>query len=125
MTNKVTERISFQYFLKQMKLYALILLDLNIVLKMYQTKSKTKSISHKVSKIKFDDSIMCECYCIAFIEYTIAEKALLDYTNLFFSIDYQNYDKKICKYSKEKYGKGKRKTCPFTERIRLNIKLCF
>lgn len=121
MTNKVKERISFQYFLKQIKLYALILLDLNIVFKMY----KTKYQSHKVSKIKFDDSIMCECYCIAFIKYTIAEKALLDDTNLFFPIDYQNYDKKICKYSKKKYGKRKRKTCPFTERIRLNIKLFF
>ena len=29
------------------------------------------------------EPIMCGFYCIAFIEYMLAEKSLLDYTNLF------------------------------------------
>ena len=39
--------------------------------------------------------------------YTAGE-ALLDCTNLFSPNDYQNNDKPIYKYSKEKYGKRKR-----------------
>ena len=48
-------------------------------------------------------------YCIAFIKYIIAGKILLDYTYLFASSDYQNKNKTIYKYFKDKYGKSKRK----------------
>ena len=30
-----------------------------------------------------DESIMCGFYCIAFMEYMVAGKTLLDYTNLY------------------------------------------
>ena len=40
-------------------------------------------------------SIICEFYCIAFIEYMVAGKTLLDYTNLFSSNDYKKNDKII------------------------------
>ena len=48
---------------------------------------------------------MCGFYCIAFKEYMIAVKILLDYNNLFSPGDYQKNDKIIYKYFKEKYGK--------------------
>ena len=53
------------------------------------------------------DSIMCKFYCITFLEYTIAGKTLLDYTNLFSPNDYQKNNKMIYKYFKEKYAKRK------------------
>ena len=43
--------------------------------------------------------LSCGFYCIAFIEYMLARKTLLDHTNLFFSNDYKNNDKIIQKYS--------------------------
>ena len=52
-------------------------------------KIKDKSITHNIFRIKCDDSIMCGFYCIAFIEYTITGKTLLDYANLFSPNDYQ------------------------------------
>ena len=52
---------------------------------------------------------MCEFYCIAFIEFMIAGKTLLDYTDLLFSNGYQKNDKIIYKSFKEKYGKRKHK----------------
>ena len=52
---------------------------------------------------------MCGFYCSSFIEYMIAEKALLGCTNLFLSNDYQKNDKIIYKYFKENYGKRKHK----------------
>ena len=45
-------------------------------------KVKDKSITHNIFRIPYDDSIMCEFYCIVFIENMIAGKTLLDYTNL-------------------------------------------
>ena len=46
-------------------------------------KIENNSITHNISGIQDDDSIMCRFYCVAFIEYTIEEKTLVDYTNLF------------------------------------------
>ena len=51
--------------------------------------------------------MMCEFYCMAFIEYMFAGKTLLDYTNLFSSIDYEKNDKIIYMYFKDKYVKSR------------------
>ena len=54
---------------------------------------------------------MCGFYCITFIEYMIAGKTKLDYTNLILPNDYHKNDKIIYKYFKDKYGKRKWKLC--------------
>ena len=48
---------------------------------------------------------MCRLSCMVFIEFMIAVKTLLDYTNTFSPNDYQKNDKIIHKDFKEKYGK--------------------
>ena len=48
---------------------------------------------------------MCGFYCITFIEYMLARKSLLDYTNSFSQNEYKKIKKKIYKYFKDKYGK--------------------
>ena len=48
---------------------------------------------------------MCGFYCIAFIEYILAEKNLLDGTNLFFLNHYKKNDRMIDKYFKDKYDR--------------------
>ena len=48
---------------------------------------------------------MCRFYYIAFIEYMLAGKALLDYTNCFSPNNYRNNDKLLYKYFKYKYGR--------------------
>ena len=52
-------------------------------------KIRDKSITHNIFKIQSDDSITCGFYFIAFIEYMLAGKILLDYTNLFSQNDYK------------------------------------
>ena len=69
-------------------------------------KIRDKSITHNKFRIESDDSIMCGFYCIAFIEYMLAGKTLLDYTNLFPPNDYKKNDKIIYKYFKDKYVKS-------------------
>ena len=48
-----------------------------------------KSITHNIFTIQDNDSIMCGFYSIAFKEYMLAGKSLLDYTNLFFPYNYK------------------------------------
>ena len=53
-----------------------------------------------------NESIMCGFYCIAFIEYMLVGKTLLDYINLFSPNAYKKNDKIIYnKYFKDKYGR--------------------
>ena len=44
-----------------------------------------ESITHNIFRIQDNESIMCGFYCIIFIEYMLAGKNLLDYTNFFFA----------------------------------------
>ena len=71
------------------------------------SKIKDKWITHKIFRIKYDESIMCGFYCITFIEYMPAGKPLLDYTNLFSSNDYKKNDKIINTDFKDKYVKSR------------------
>ena len=71
-------------------------------------KIKDKSITHNIFRIQSDDSITCGFYCIAFTEYMIAGKTLLDHTNLFSPNDYQKNENIICNYFKDKYEKVKK-----------------
>ena len=68
-------------------------------------KIRDKSITHNIFRIQDNESIMCGFYCIAFIEYMLAGKTLLDYTNLFSPNDYKKNDKIIYKYFKNRYGR--------------------
>ena len=64
------------------------------VLQEVLSKIKDKSITRKISRIQNDNSIMCGFYCIAFIEFMIAGKILLDYIHLF-SPNYYKKNEKI------------------------------
>ena len=52
-------------------------------------KIRDKSITHNIFRLQDNGSFMCAFYCIAFIEYMVARKILLDYTNLFSPNDYK------------------------------------
>ena len=51
-----------------------------------------------VYSIKVCDSIMCDYFCIRFIDFMLKGKIQLDYTNFFFPSDYKKNDKIILKY---------------------------
>ena len=52
--------------------------------------------------MKSDDSIMCEVYCISFIEYMVTGKTLLDYSHLISANGYKKNDKIIYRFGKIK-----------------------
>ena len=51
-----------------------------------------------IYRIQAFDPIMCGYFCIGFIDFMVNGKSLLDYTNLFSPIDYENNDKMMLKY---------------------------
>ena len=89
MTKKVKEHIVFHY------------------LKIMKDKMKDKSIAYNTFRTQDHDSIMRGFYCIAFTEYMLAGKTLLDYTNLLSPNDYKKNDKIMYKYLKDKYVKSR------------------
>ena len=73
-------------------------------------KFRDKSITHNILRIQYNESIMCEFYCITFIEDILAGKTLLVYSNFFSLSDYKMNGKKIYKYYKDKYGRSSKST---------------
>ena len=57
-------------------------------------------------RIQYNKSIKSWFYRIAFIEYMVAGKTLLDYTNLFSLNDYKKNGNIMYKYFKDKYVKS-------------------
>ena len=56
---------------------------------------KDKSITHNVFRMQYNEPIMYGFYCITFIEYMLAGKTLLCYTNLFSPNNHKKNDKTI------------------------------
>ena len=57
-----------------------------------------KNIITNIYRIQVFDSIMCGYFPIAFIDFMLKGKSLLEYTNLFSPNDYEYNDKIILKY---------------------------
>ena len=84
MIKKVKEHIGFHYLLTEILGVYLGSFGIEYILQEVLNKIRDKSITHNIFKIQDNESIMCEFNCIAAsIEYVLAGKALLDYTNLF------------------------------------------
>ena len=69
---------------------------------MFQKKFKkiirNKKMITNIYRIQAYDTIVCGYFCIGFIDFMLKGKSLLDYTNLFYPIDYEKNDKMILKY---------------------------
>ena len=68
----------------------------NVIKKFTVNKNTIKNIY----RIQAHNSMMCGYFCIGFIDFILTGKSLPDYTNLFFSNDYEKNEKIISKYFK-------------------------
>ena len=80
---KEKEYIAFHYLLTEILLFIFILLELNIFLKKYEEKSQINQLRTIYLEYNDNGSIICQFYCITFVEYILVGKTWLDYTNLF------------------------------------------
>ena len=60
-----------------------------------------KNIKANIYSVQANDSIMCGYFCIGFINFMLAAKTLIDYTNLFSPCDFDNKDQIILSYFKD------------------------
>ena len=56
---------------------------------------KNKDIIANIFRLQAYDSIMCDYFCIKFIDYMFDGKTLIDYTDLFSPHDFKKNDKII------------------------------
>ena len=68
------EEIGCHHLLIERQLYTFILLGIEYVPQELLKKIKYKKMTHSIFRIQ--ESVMCGFYCIAFIEYILAEKTL-------------------------------------------------
>ena len=79
--------------------------EIEYILQEVLNQIRDKQITHNIFKIQNNESIMCRFHCIAFVEYMLAGKTFLNYTNLFFLNDHIKNEKIICKFFKDKYDR--------------------
>ena len=62
---------------------------------------RNKNIKAKIFRIQANNSVMCGYFCIGFIDFMLAGKTLIDYTNLFSPYDFDKNDQIIFSYFKD------------------------
>ena len=60
-----------------------------------------KNIKPNIYRVQANNSIMCGYFCIGFIDFMLAGKTLIDYTNLFSPYDFNKNDQIIFSYFKD------------------------
>ena len=60
-----------------------------------------KNIKANIYRVQSNNSIMCGYFCIGFIDFMLAGKTLIDYTNLFSPYDFDKNDRIILSYFKD------------------------
>ena len=59
---------------------------------------ENRNIKANIFRIQAHDSIMCEYFCIGFIDFMFKGKSLTEYTNLFSPNDFKRNDDTILNY---------------------------
>ena len=60
-----------------------------------------RNIKANVFRVQANNSIMCDYFCIGFIDFILAGKTLIDYINLFSPQDFDKNDQIIISYFKD------------------------
>ena len=63
--------------------------------------AENKEIIANIFQLEANDSVMCEYFCIRFIDFTLAGKKLTDFTNMFSAHDFEKNDGMIPSYFKD------------------------
>ena len=60
-----------------------------------------RNIKANIFRIQANNSVMCGYFCIGFIDFMLASKTMIDYTNLFSPYDFNKNDSIIFSYFKD------------------------
>ena len=62
---------------------------------------RNKYINANIFRVQANNSVMCEYFCIGFIDFILAGKTLTDFTNIFSPHDFKKNDDIILSYFKD------------------------
>ena len=96
---QVLVRIGLLNFVKKVKLLISIVFVLNIFLKKLKNLSE-QNTKTKIFRVQSNNSIMCGYFCIGFLDFMLANKAVTDFTNLFSPYDFEKIESIILSYLK-------------------------
>ena len=60
-----------------------------------------RNIKANIFRVQANNSVMCGYFCIVFIDFMLAGKTLINYTNLFSTYDFNKNDSIILSYFKD------------------------
>ena len=60
-----------------------------------------RNMKANIFRVQANNSVMCGYFCIGFIDFMLAGKTLIDYTNLFSPYDFNKNDSIILSYFKD------------------------
>ena len=63
-----------------------------------------RNIKANIYRVQENNSVTCGYFCIGFIDFTLAGKILIDYTNLFSPYDFNKNDSIILSYFKDAWN---------------------
>ena len=64
-----------------------------------------KNIKANIFRVQANNSVMCGYVCVGFIDFILADKTLIDYTNLFSPHDFDKNDQIILSYFKDAWNR--------------------
>ena len=70
-------------------------------LKKLKSLSGIKNIKAHIFRIQANNSVLCGCFCIGFIDIMLADKKLANFTNLFSPYGFKKNDDIILTYFKD------------------------
>ena len=96
MNMQLLVRIGSLYFVTKVKFFISTVLVLNI-----KKVVGNKNIITNIFRVQARNSVMCQYFCIGFIDFMLAGKKLTDYTSSCFPHDFKKNDSVILSYFKD------------------------
>ena len=90
--------IGLLYFIKEMKLFILIVEHIPEEIKEF---IGNRNIKANIFRVQANNSVMFGYFCIGFIDFMFADKKLTNFTNLFSPYDFDKNDQRILSYFKD------------------------
>ena len=95
-------QIGLLYFVKEVKLFILIVSVLNFyVPKEIKEFIKNKNIKANIFQVQSNNSIIRGYFCIGFIDFMLAGKKLIDFTSMFSPYEFEKSDSIVLSYFKD------------------------
>ena len=102
MNIKILVHIGLLYFVKKkVKLFFFDSFGVEHIPEEIKKFIANKNIKANIFRVQANNSIMCVYFCIGFIDFMLAGKTLIDYTNLFSPFDFDINDSIILSYFKD------------------------